>query len=326
MNNISIGVLKTLRKLYLKSLGPKVAPRIECECNAEKASQIVFETLISKEPCMIARLGATETNCILNYRGVKQKKGDWKGYVTGISMPWWWEPSVIKQMCEWSGFFPPEIKWLERFCELMVTDIPKIDLLGSWLPAEEHFQEELMHAKKVRLLLLDPFWAKTPWTRALENKKVLVVHPFAETIEKQYQRRGLLFKGELLPRFKLETIKAVQSIAGAKTEFANWFEALDYMKKEINKRDYDICLIGCGAYGLPLAAHVKRSGKKGFHLGGSLQLLFGIRGRRWEDPEYGAKTRKNNPQIAYHLLPNKYWVWQEMENKNFKKIEGGCYW
>lgn len=49
------------------------------------------------------------------------------------------------------------------------------------------------------------------------------------------------------------------------------------MKDEIDKQDYDIALIGCGAYGFPLAAHIKRSGKKAIHLGGALQLLFGIK-------------------------------------------------
>lgn len=47
----------------------------------------------------------------------------------------------------------------------------------------------------------------------------------------------------------------------------------------MDKIDYDICLIGCGAYGFPLAAHAKRKGKKAVHLGGALQLLFGIKGK-----------------------------------------------
>ena len=55
----------------------------------------------------------------------------------------------------------------------------------------------------------------------------------------------------------------------------------------LDKQDYDICLIGAGAYGFPLAAHVKRKGKKAIHLGGALQLLFGVKGKRWEDPNYG---------------------------------------
>ena len=43
----------------------------------------------------------------------------------------------------------------------------------------------------------------------------------------------------------------------------------EYMKAEINKSNYDICILGCGAYGFPLAAHVKRMGKKAIHMGGS---------------------------------------------------------
>ena len=50
------------------------------------------------------------------------------------------------------------------------------------------------------------------------------------------------------------------------------------MKSQMDQTDYDIALIGCGAYGFPLAAHAKRMGKQAIHMGGSLQLLFGIRG------------------------------------------------
>src|SRR5690606_28576019 len=109
---------------------------------------------------------------------------------------------------------------------------------------------------------------------------------FNKTIEEQYfKKRTLLFKDQrVLPEFKsLETIQAVQTIAGNNSEFNNWFEALDWMKKEIEKKDFDIAIIGCGAYGFPLAAHVKRLGKKAIHLGGATQLLFGIKGKRWTD-------------------------------------------
>lgn len=91
-----------------------------------------------------------------------------------------------------------------------------------------------------------------------------MVHPFVDSIQKQYQRKTLLHKHpDTLPNFELKTIKAVQSIGGKCNEgFRDWFEALEYMKAEIDKTDYDICILGCGAYGFPLAAHVKRMGKK----------------------------------------------------------------
>ena len=117
----------------------------------------------------------------------------------------------------------------------------------------------------------------------MRGKRVLVVHPFAETIEKQYEKRTLLFKNpETLPQFEsLETIKAVQSIAGNQTNFKDWFEALDYMEKEMDKCNYDIVILGCGAYGFPLAAYAKSQGKKAIYMGGVTQFLFGIKGKRY---------------------------------------------
>jgi hypothetical protein len=99
------------------------------------------------------------------------------------------------------------------------------------------------------------------------------------------------------------------------------------MKSEIDKVDYDICLIGCGAYGFHLAAHVKRTGKKAVHLGGALQLLFGIKGKRWEDPYYGVHKWKI-PYGSYTNLMNEFWVRPSINETpiNAEKVENSCYW
>ena len=84
------------------------------------------------------------------------------------------------------------------------------------------------------------------------------------------------------------------------------------MECEIDKADFDVALIGCGAYGFPLAAHCKRIGKQGIHIGGSLQLYFGIKGKRWDN----------------HGLYNEFWVSpdESEQPKNLSRVEGGCYW
>ena len=157
----------------------------------------------------------------------------------------------------------------------------------------------------------------------------MVVHPFAKTIELQYsQNRTKLFDHPaVLPEFELQTIQAVQSIGGIDNGFKDWFEALQWMKDEIDRREYDVCLIGCGAYGFPLAAHVKRRGKQAIHLGGSLQLLFGIKGKRWEDPNYGV-TVWGIPYGSYSDLMNEHWVRPEQTEKpkSSNVVEGACYW
>ena len=323
MNKFSAPILRLLRKINYK-IEKRRGIDLDFSSIEENGNKIIYEALIDSQPKMIARLGATETLCLYNYLGVKQPLYHQKflSYIKGETPPWWWNQSSLKQLKEWSGFFPSTESAVERFCELMITDMPECDVLGSWLPEEKFFKSELQSSRKIMLEELTPFFATTtPWTKALENKKVLVVHPFTNTIAKQYKKRELLFDNNLLPHFELITLKAVQSIADEKTPFSTWFDALNYMSDQIDKIDYDICILGCGAYGFPLAAHIKRKGKKAVHLGGATQLLFGIRGKRWEDENY-------NKQYNYSALMNEYWVRPSEDEipDGAKKVEGACYW
>ncbi len=218
-----------------------------------------------------------------------------------------------------SGFFPSNVNTISRFSDLIINDMVLLDILGSWRIEELFLQKYFPAAKRVLLNNLEPYFSTDPWSAVLEDKNVVVVHPFNKTIEAQYlNKRELLFKDpRVLPKFKsLQTIKAVQTIAGIKSDFGDWFDALNYMKSEISKRDFDIAIIGCGAYGFPLAAHVKRLGKKAVHLGGPTQILFGIKGKRW------IKNKKFDHIINEHFVfPS-----EEEQVLNASKVENACYW
>jgi hypothetical protein len=319
-------ILKVLRRLWsilFKTKNSQPELRIN---DPDEVAELISMHLELNKPCMIARFGSTEMLCLTNYLGVKTGIGIF-GFISGKRKAWWWEEKTIKQMHDWSGFFPQRIDYVEKFSELMINDIPEVDILASWLDDEKHFSEDLAHAVRIHFEFLNPYFSEKPWTLSLEGKKVLVIHPFAELIKSQYVKRNLIFERNILPEFELSTIKAVQSIAGQNSPFDTWFDALESMKKSINSVDYDVALIGAGAYGFPLAAHVKRSGKKAVHMGGALQLLFGIRGRRWEDPNYGVKEW-GLPYGAFSNLMNDYWVRPGSENrpKNAEIVEGACYW
>ena len=123
---------------------------------------------------------------------------------------------------------------------------------------------------------------------------------------------------KVLPEFDLITFKAVQSIGGC-DEYTDWYQALKYMQKEISKKDFDVALIGCGAYGMPLGAYIKAElGKKAIHIGGSLQVLFGIKGSRWEGKPYFYDER----------FYNDFWVrpYESDKPQNWSQVENGCYW
>lgn len=320
MNIILSFTLKVLRKIYICIRKNDLTIPLR-ENNPDKVSQLIYDKLMSDQPCMIARFGSTELNAITNYRGIKQYKKHYIDFIKGKSPQWWWNSKGLEEILTCSGFFPPTPQMVSKFSEMMINDMPLVDILGSWRPQENYFKEELKQASFVNLELLNPYWSKIPWSKALRGKKVLVIHPFSETIKKQYARRELLFKNQdILPQFELKTIKAVQSLGG-NNQFNNWFEALQWMKDEMDKIDYDICLVGCGAYGFPLAAHAKRRDKKAVHLAGALQLLFGIRGARWENPNY-------NETYNYAALMNEYWVKPSVNEKpkNAQQVEGACYW
>jgi len=100
----------------------------------------------------------------------------------------------------------------------------------------------------------------------------------------------------------------------------NWFETFSIMCKDIKNIDFDIAILGCGGYGLPLCDYICNTlHKSAIYVGGGLQLLFGIKGKRWinhpiikresERENSGWKTPSENETIKGNTM-----------------IEGGCYW
>jgi hypothetical protein len=238
-------------------------------------------------------------------------------YLTGRIGPYWWDARVAHGMRQGAGLFPVTPAMLERFADRMLADLREVDVLGSWLDGEARLRPLLPHARIVNLADLEPYYHRDPWSSVLAGRTVMVVHPFAESIRRQYARRERLFVDQrVLPAFELKTMPAVQSIAGNRTDHRDWFAALDFMCERLSAETFDVAIIGAGAYGLPLAAHVKRIGRQAVHLGGPTQILFGIRGRRWDEIPFFA------------ALANEHWVRPSAGETpaGHEDIEGGCYW
>ena len=135
------------------------------------------------------------------------------------------------------------------------------------------------------------------WSTLLLNKKVLIISPLKETIKQNYlKKEQIKHLNEILPDLKsLDVIKAPYGTFANSTDTANssWVNNLHEMQKKMSKIDYDICLTGCGGYGFPLACYSKVFLEKpALHLGGALQLLFGIKGKRWTRKEHAFSIKK----------------------------------
>lgn len=288
---------------FLDKVYEVLAPKAK---GVDTDSQTIKQMLESEKPCMISRFGSTELQTLC--------------YVKFFPFSLLLKKRTFYNIQYASGFFPVTHKNLKKFYAMYKQDVRDLDLLVSWRIEELLFRGWLRKKECVRKTTLDKFYQHNhPWTYALKGKKVLVVHPFAETIEDQYykNRERLFANKEILPEFaSLETVKAVQSVAGNVVGYDSWFEALEWMKNEIDKKDFEVALLGCGAYAMPLAAHIKRKGKKAIHMGGILQFLFGIKGKRYlEDPETS-------------ILINDFFVSPSAADrpKLADKVEGGCYW
>ncbi len=321
--------LKVCRKIYRALWQPTFAPE-KYDLDRESSNEKIIKLLQSDMPCMISRFGTGEIGIVNNYLTVHSNvhllKRCFQFITDETGLPWW-DELFFKSMHNNAGIFPTTIETLNKFSERYLQDIPEIDLLGSLNYAEKHMPLK-ESCCKVHIECLYPFWVNNPWTQVLKDKKVLVIHPFVRSIQSQYERKGKIFDNpNIWPNYEMQLIQAVQSNAGNKVPYKDWFEALEFMEKEIAKIDFDISIIGCGAYGLPLAAFIKRLGKKSIHLGGGSQLLFGIKGRRWEQ-DYKYSWLPDDFNTNYSTLFNEHWVRpsQDETPTSANKVENACYW
>lgn len=298
-----------------KSINKLIKSLIYIKANNEiDAEKILKEELNSNNPSMIARFGSTEIKAVIF------PKSKWVfRFLLKRMMNYDSDSKEFLNMKILSGFFPSTEENIYKFSNLIFQDMKQLDVLGSWRFEERFLFSNFKFASIVPLQSLEPYFQENPWSQVLENKKILVIHPFNKTIESQYKnKRELLFKDiRVLPKFKsLQTIKAVQSLAGNKVIYDNWFNALDFMKNQIVKTDFDIAIIGAGAYGFSLAAFIKKIGKKAVHLGGPTQVLFGIKGKRWIE----------NPK--FKKIINKHFVFPCKDDRiqNANQVEEACYW
>lgn len=285
------------------------------------AHEKITQVLDSGKPGMIARLGTTES-AIVEYYIKNQVDGT-------CSFP----DALSRAILTLSGFFPAQDDLLCRFAQESLANLGDADLMGvrvkpsdwGFWPLEKHLVGRYApQSGLIRLAELMPIGDSDSWTRSLEGKRVLVIHPFSQTIEKQYAHRTKLFHDpNFLPEFDLQVMTAVQSVGenSQTLEHSTWFEALDHMKAELSNRSFDVALIGAGAYGLFLAAECKKMGAIGVHIGGALQLLFGIKGDRWTNP-----TTADSQAVLPHV--NEHWVSPSSSERPLgaDKVEDGCYW
>lgn len=274
-----------------------------------EGNEKIKQLLLAEKPFLVGRPGATEIYLFLHglmmQNGIRKEAKDEDFRMAYVN----------------TGIFPRTVEFIKQYAPYAADTLNDCDLLNvSYCVMEDYIYKKYMNwnTELTYIRALDYWRFDKPWTSALKGKKVLVISPFADTIQKQYAIREKLYKNtEVLPEFTLYTVKAVQTGGDEKDgRFKDWFEALEYMYREAMRFDFDVAILSCGAYSLPLGAKFKAAGKGAIHMGGVCQMLFGIKGRRWED-EPGAGD-----------FFNEYWTYpsQGETPKSAGIVENSAYW
>jgi len=285
------------------------------------ADSAIYDLITGAKPGLVGRLGGTEArflgeyNKISNYPILKD--------LIFLSKPNWKKRS--KEININAGFYFRKIDEAAEFFRIYAEALGDTDILGAWGTAfssiESNFINSVSQIIPVGMTApwIQPYsddLSTAPWSKALINKKVLVISPFSNTIQNQFKIINKVFPNTNFHSFNLETIQSPMTINTNTPVDKSWFTHLHEVKLKMNSIDFDVALISAGSYSYPLAHHAKIIGKKGIHSGGGLQLFFGVMGKRWDGSDY------------LQGIVNSHWTRPSYEEtpKSAHLVEGGCYW
>jgi len=289
----------------------------------EKSNQFIINLIASyaHEPFIISRMGiGAET--YITYE-----------YITTHTI----NTNYVQMLSNNTGIYNVNSNTILLYIQLYSEAIKNSKALATfptYIINEQNYFINTYHLSQIHSRSLEPFYACLenikPWTHALYGKKVLIINPFIESMKKQLANHFQIFKDPtkkiFLDNQDFIFYKSYQTSAGNHIH-KNWLETFTLMCNDIQKLDnelhFDIALLGCGGYGLPLCNFIKtKLNKSAIYIGGGLQLLFGVMGHRWENRD-DWKTIMNDNQE-----PNNQFIKPSgdeiINNKN--AIENGCYW
>ena len=150
----------------------------------------------------------------------------------------------------------------------------------------------------------------------MNHKKVLAISSFDGLIKQQFESGRLHKIYTHFPTIiNLEVIKFPYCFHN-NGPHENYFETLEYVFEQIKNIDFDIAILGCGAYGHMLCHKIHTElHKDAIYVGGSIQTMFGIISSREKEHK---KIKYDDNWISE--IPDEY------KPTNYTWIENGCYW
>jgi hypothetical protein len=274
------------------------------ETDALKIYNLIDFSLTAGIGCIIGRNGSTELEVILHGKPIE-------------------EQHLLN-----AGIWPEQ-----GFREAALKATLETDLLATgWYKPLEDEEEALLRSEgfegnSICLRSIEPYYCPPfiRWTKLLMGRRVAIVSPFAKSCISQYRRREMIWPNEASKTLLPDEVHFIPVVTGFPPSIscgrAEWPETIKEWKDAVTHcveacANAEIVLLGCGGIGMLVAAELKRRGKVCIVMGGALQVLFGIKGRRW---------------ITHQTIRgfwNSAWIMpaEEETPRAAGLIEGGCYW
>lgn len=303
--SVLMGLRQRLFDRWLAELGRKFWETNLLLPNAEFHARL-GKAVLDECPLSVGRLGRVEASILM-----------WSGCLANLPV---WSFCLFPDTRDGAtnaGVRPRNKESYRLFARLCMEALQGLDLQGVWSCGYEAVCIGANVGREFFNVEITGPDGDNPrhWLAALQGRRVLVVSPFAGTIQKQIPRlAGIWPRSDWMRGTEFRNVGFPYMIDEGCPEA--WWEVYNRIGAVVSQGDYDVALFGCGGLGLPFAHLAKKAGRVGIHLGGHLQLIFGIYGKRHLEQEWhrkhinGAWVRPGADEVA----------------KTANRVEGGCYW
>ena len=252
----------------------------------------LYEAFVLIKGFSVVRMGNVEVTALLQDEGIYEQMYTNAGFV-----------GDEKEFKKWKNDY---VRALYR-CDtiLDVYSCPSFIICGDLLTKLNLWKPTLPYCEEVE-----------PWLQLIQtiqmntNKPIVVVNYFADEMKKQCKKLK-----KIHPDFDIKDnfifIKTKNTIRG--NEDGTYSKNLAELLERCKAVDAQHYFVGCGCYGLPLCDALKSNGRNAFYVGGLIQLLFGLRGKRWDSRKV-IKDRINDA-----------WIYPKRKPNNAEGVEGWCY-
>ena len=277
------------------------------------------------------KIGTSELNALMFY--LQREKSHIKSL---------YPQYIVREMTENAGFWsPPQTsihESLDLWAQTLIEALRNLDAVVSWSPSAKVQELQILNqyspnSKKIVLRALEPYYTPAnQYTTKMTKGPIAVVSPFAESIKKQWSIIHEVFPptglaGQMWPQN--QTIIPIRAPYGPAMTQANlslsWpsdiynqgpLQAIQYLADQVSESGAKYALVGIGALSLLLVHELKKRNIVAIHTGGGTQIMFGIKGNRWQ----------NHSIISNFFNPSWTKPTHDEIPSEAQKVERSCYW